>query len=56
MTERTVLIADDHPLFRKGLRTLLATLPDTRVVGEAASGGEAVQRPIFAPVMSVLIS
>ena len=43
MTERTVLIADDHPLFRKGLRTLLATLPDTRVVGEAASGGEAVR-------------
>ena len=43
MTERTVLIAADHPLFRKGLRTLLATLPDTRVVGEAASGGEAVR-------------
>ncbi len=43
MAELTVLIADDHPLFRKGLRTLLATLPGTRVVGEAASGVEAVR-------------
>lgn len=39
----TVLIADDHPVFRKGLRTLLAAMPDTEVVGEATSGEEAVQ-------------
>ena len=39
----TVLIADDHPLFRKGLRTLLTTLPDVAVVGEAAGGREAVR-------------
>ena len=37
-----VLIADDHPLFRKGLRTLLHALPDTTVVGEATNGAEAV--------------
>lgn len=39
----TILIVDDHPLFRKGLRALLATLPQVQVVGEAASGSEAVQ-------------
>jgi len=43
MTEPlTILIADDHPLFRKGLRALLATLPQVNVVGEAASGAEAM--------------
>ena len=39
----TVLIADDHPLFRKGLRALLAARAELRLVGEAASGGEAVR-------------
>ena len=37
-----VLIADDHPLFRDGLRMLLATTPDLEVVAEAHSGVEAV--------------
>lgn len=36
-----VLVADDHPVFRKGLRALLTSLPDTAVVGEAADGEEA---------------
>ena len=39
----TVLIADDHPIFRKGLRALLAARPELRLVGEAASGVEAVR-------------
>jgi DNA-binding NarL/FixJ family response regulator len=39
----TVLIADDHPLFRKGLRTLLASMPDVMVVGEASNGREAAR-------------
>jgi DNA-binding NarL/FixJ family response regulator len=39
-----ILIADDHPLFRKGMRTLLESLPDMEVVGEAATGDEAVER------------
>jgi DNA-binding NarL/FixJ family response regulator len=44
MTEPlTILIADDHPLFRKGLRTLLGTLPQVQVVGEATNGTEAVR-------------
>lgn len=39
----TILIVDDHPLFRKGLRALLGTLPQVQVVGDAASGSEAVR-------------
>lgn len=38
----TILVADDHPLFRDGVRALLATVPDCELVGEAASGDEAV--------------
>lgn len=37
-----VLIADDHPLFRKGMRVLVESLPDMEVVGEAATGEEAI--------------
>jgi DNA-binding NarL/FixJ family response regulator len=37
-----VLIADDHRLFRQGLRALLRSMPTTDVVGEAATGEEAV--------------
>ena len=42
MNEVRVLIADDHPLFRKGLRTLLESMPRMPVIGEATSGQEAV--------------
>lgn len=37
-----VVIADDHELARLGLRTMLAPEPDLEVVGEAATGHEAV--------------
>src|SRR6266704_4273176 len=37
-----VLIVDDHPLFRDGLRTLLSAMAETEVVGEVATGEEAV--------------
>ena len=44
MTQRVrILIADDHPVFRGGLRALLSTDPDFDVVGEAASGTEAIE-------------
>ena len=39
-----VLIADDHPVVRDGLRAMLATQPDMEVVGEAATGSQAVER------------
>jgi NarL family two-component system response regulator LiaR len=39
-----VLIADDHPFVRHGLRTFLETLEDVEVVGEAGNGAEAVEQ------------
>ncbi len=39
-----VLLADDHPFFRDGMRLFLETTPDIAVVGEAATGQEAVAR------------
>ena len=43
MDKLTVLIADDHPVFRKGLRALLTAIPNTELVGEVTSGEEAVR-------------
>jgi DNA-binding NarL/FixJ family response regulator len=37
-----VLIADDHPHFRDGLRALLLSAPDLEVVGEAGDGEETI--------------
>jgi len=37
-----IVIVDDQALFREGLRTLLSIRPDMDVVGEAASGDEAI--------------
>ena len=39
----TLLIVDDHQLVRWGVRTFLATQPDIQIVGEAASGDEALR-------------
>jgi two-component system nitrate/nitrite response regulator NarL len=38
-----IVIADDHPIFRDGLRRLLEAEPDLKVVGEAQDGTEAVK-------------
>jgi len=38
-----VLIADDHPLFRDGMKGLLSTQPDIEVAGEATTGEETVK-------------
>ncbi|HEX2274409.1 MAG TPA: response regulator transcription factor, partial [Acidimicrobiales bacterium] len=43
-----VLIADDHPLFRRALTDLIASLPDMEVVGEAATGGVVVEQALVA--------
>jgi two-component system nitrate/nitrite response regulator NarL len=38
-----ILLADDHPIFRDGLRRLLEAEPDLKVIGEACDGSEAVK-------------
>jgi DNA-binding NarL/FixJ family response regulator len=40
----TILIVDDHTLFRTGIRKMLEAEPDMRVIGEAASGQEALEQ------------
>src|ERR687890_1599746 len=43
-TERIrVLVADDHPVFRRGMRAILGAEPETELVGEATDGEEAVE-------------
>jgi DNA-binding NarL/FixJ family response regulator len=37
-----VLVADDHPVFRRGMRAILGAEPDTELLGEATNGEEAV--------------
>jgi two-component system response regulator NreC len=39
-----IVVADDHPVVRLGLRTLLESEPNFKVVGEASDGLEAVQK------------
>ena len=46
MDRITVLIADDHPVVRQGLRTFLDTQEDLEVVAEAGDGEEAVARAV----------
>jgi len=43
MTPIRVLLADDHALVRAGMRSLLNTMTEVQVVGEAASGEEALE-------------
>ena len=43
MEQIRVLVADDHPVFRYGMRALLLAEPDTELVGEAIDGEEAIQ-------------
>lgn len=42
MSQLRILIADDHPVFRHGIRALLDATPGMEVVGEATSGDEVV--------------
>jgi DNA-binding NarL/FixJ family response regulator len=43
MDSLRILIADDHPLFRKGMRTLLTATAEIEVVGEATTGQEVIE-------------
>lgn len=39
-----ILLADDHPVVRDGLAAMLSTQPDFAVIGQAASGADAVRQ------------
>jgi DNA-binding NarL/FixJ family response regulator len=39
-----ILIAEDHPLFRKGMNSLLSSVPEFEVVSEVTTGEEAIAR------------
>ena len=42
-----VLVVDDYPLTRQGIRAVLQRAPDIEVVGEAADGGQAVEQALL---------
>ena len=42
-TPTRILVADDHPAFRTGLRQMLQDVPDLEVVGDAQTGAEAIE-------------
>ena len=44
MAKIRILLADDHTLFRQGIKTLISAEPDMEVVGEASNGGDAVEK------------
>src|SRR5258707_15240251 len=51
----TVMIVDDHPLYRDGLAALLAVHPDLELVAEAGDGAQAVELfPAHRPVITLM--
>jgi DNA-binding NarL/FixJ family response regulator len=44
MAKTRIMLADDHTLFRQGIRTLISAEADMEVVGEASNGGDAVEK------------
>lgn len=44
MSKIRLMLADDHTLFRQGIRTLISVESDMEVIGEAATGNDAVER------------
>jgi len=42
MTTTRVVLADDHPVVRAGIRNMLNDVPDIEVIGEAGNGSEAL--------------
>ncbi|MFZ7103133.1 MAG: response regulator [Peptococcaceae bacterium] len=44
MQKAKVLLVDDHALFRKGIASLLSTLPELEIIGEAGNGREGLEK------------
>ncbi|MFN8412442.1 MAG: hypothetical protein U0Z26_08640 [Anaerolineales bacterium] len=43
MNQITLLIVDDHPLFRQGVVDALSLEPDMRIIAQSATGDEALE-------------
>jgi DNA-binding NarL/FixJ family response regulator len=55
MTKLQILLADDHAVVREGLKRLIETQPDMKVIGEAADGKEAVDKAVrLSPEVAVM--
>jgi YesN/AraC family two-component response regulator len=59
MKEASVLVADDHPIFREGLKTIIDNQPEYQVIGEASDGYRAAEmvrqhRPDFVVIDIVM--
>lgn len=50
-----ILVADDHPIVRSGLKKVLDAKPDMEVVAEAEDGAEAVQKALSEDVHLVIL-
>jgi DNA-binding NarL/FixJ family response regulator len=55
MNNIKVLIADDHPVVREGIATMLSAEPDITVVGEVSNGLEAVEKALTAKPDVILL-
>lgn len=55
MNKIKIFIADDHPIFRGGLRQLIELEPHLEIVGEAKDGAEAMQRLLSCQTDVVLL-
>jgi len=55
MRETKIVIADDHPIVRQGLRQMIESEPDLKVVGEATEGRTALERMVeLTPEIAIL--
>lgn len=55
MSRTRILLVDDHPVVRRGLRGMLSAVPDLEIVGEAQSGKEAIDAVTVDPPDIVLL-